>query len=317
MEALAKRFVSVASLAELKAVIALEKDILPLGGGSNLLITKDIQQLVVKIDLRGIVVEERPDDYVLVTVAAGENWHDFVSWCISQEYGGLENLSLIPGNVGSAPIQNIGAYGVELKDTLDHLNAVEIASGNSQTFSREDCCFGYRDSIFKNSLKGQYIISHVGFKLRKRNHRLTTSYGTLSDSLSAIQQPTLQDVSKAIIAIRKSKLPDPDILGNAGSFFKNPVIGKDHFAELQQSHSDIPHYVVSEDGVKIPAGWLIEQAGFKGKRYGDAGVHKNQALVLVNYNRASGSEILALAEKIQTAVKTTFGINLEKEVTVH
>jgi len=316
IDAVAKRFVSVNSLEALKQVIATEKDIFLLGGGSNLLLTSDIEKLVVHINLKGIIVNDKANDAVYVTAEAGENWHEFVLWCISQNYGGLENLSLIPGNVGTSPIQNIGAYGVELKDIFHQLQAIEIATGKIQTFNTEDCRFSYRNSIFKNELKGKYIITNVTFKLLKTNHKINASYGAITTFLQHKKKPTIKDISDAVIAIRKLKLPDPKEIGNSGSFFKNPVIDLKSFKILQKKYSEVPHYIVSNDEIKVPAGWLIEQCGFKGKRFGDAGVHAKQALVLVNFNNATGKEIYDLSKRIQKKVAAIFNIFLEVEVNV-
>lgn len=316
INAIAKRFVSVNSLKDLTAIIALENDVFLLGGGSNILLTSDIEKLVLYLNLKGIIVNDTEKNSVIVTAEAGEDWHQFVLWCVSQNYGGLENLSLIPGNVGTSPIQNIGAYGVEIKDTFQQLEAVEIATGNIKTFSKEECNFGYRNSIFKNELKGKYIIVSVTFKLTKNNHILNTSYGAINTFLEEVRNPSIKDVSDAIIAIRESKLPNPKEIGNSGSFFKNPVISKGEFLILKVKYPEVPHYIVSENSIKIPAGWLIEQSGFKGKRYGDAGVHTKQALVLVNYNNATGKEIFELAQKIQKKIKTMFNINLDIEVNI-
>ncbi|RXP55770.1 UDP-N-acetylmuramate dehydrogenase [Lutibacter sp. HS1-25] len=312
----AKRFVTINSLNDLKSITSKEKNIFLMSGGSNMLLTKDIENLVLQINLKGIVVNDTDNDVVYVTAEAGENWHEFVMWCISQNYGGLENLALIPGNVGTCPIQNIGAYGVEIKDTFHQLEALEIETGKIKTFTNEVCDFGYRNSVFKNELKGKYIIVNVTFKLTKRNHNFNISYGAISSTLKDISKPTLQEIANAVIAIRQSKLPDPREIGNSGSFFKNPVIDLDSFQILQKKYPEIPHYIVSENEIKIPAGWLIEQCGFKGQRFGDAGVHQNQALVLVNYGNASGQEILELAQKIQQKILETYNILLEIEVNI-
>jgi UDP-N-acetylmuramate dehydrogenase len=255
---------------------------------------------------------------VHITVNSGENWHEFVLWCISQGFGGVENLSLIPGNVGTCPIQNIGAYGVEVKDTITKVEALEIETGKLLTFSNAECQFGYRNSIFKNEAKGKYILTSVSFQLTKNQHQLNTSYGAIETALqeNKITNPTIKDVSDAVIAIRKSKLPDPKEIGNSGSFFKNPLIPTNQFLELQEKHPAIPYYKISETETKVPAGWLVEQCGFKGKRFGDAGVHKKQALVLVNYGNASGKEIYKLAQNIQQTIFDTFKIALEIEVNI-
>jgi UDP-N-acetylmuramate dehydrogenase len=316
IDVLAKRFVSVNSIQELVDILGVENDIFLLGGGSNMLLTKDIDKLVVHLNIKGIEVFDHENDTVNVHCGAGEDWHQFVLWCISKDFGGLENLSLIPGNVGTSPIQNIGAYGVEIKDVFHELQAVEIASGKIKTFSLEDCQFGYRNSIFKNELKGKYIIANVTFKLTTKSHKLNISYGALKAHLENSGKLDIRAISDAVIAIRSSKLPDPMVIGNGGSFFKNPVVSKQFFENLLEKHSKIPHYIISDGQVKIPAAWLIEQCGFKGKRFGDAGVHAKQALVLVNYGKASGKEILDLANQIQTKVKESFEITLEIEVNI-
>lgn len=314
----AKRFISVTSVYELQQLLKVEKDIFLLSGGSNMLLTKEVDQLVVHIDIKGISIDNEDENAVYLTINAGEDWHEFILWCISNNYGGLENLSLIPGNVGTCPIQNIGAYGVEVKDTITKVEGLVLETRKLVSFSNEDCKFGYRNSIFKNSHKAKIIITSVGFKLTKKNHKLNTSYGAIETELSSknILKPSLKNISDAVIKIRKSKLPDPKEIGNSGSFFKNPVISKKQFLELRKVHSNMPNYVVSENEIKIPAGWLVEQSGFKGKRFGDAGVHEKQALVLVNYGNASGQDILKLAKKIQKTVVTKFGISLEIEVNI-
>ena len=314
----AHQFIEINSLSELKEVINTTEEFFVLGGGSNLLLTKDIEKLVIHLNLKGIKIIKETYKDILIEVAAGENWHEFVLWCISQNYGGVENLSLIPGNVGTAPIQNIGAYGVEQKDTMYELKALEIASNQFKTFKNEDCNFGYRNSVFKNDLKGKYIITSVTFKLTKKKCHLNTSYGAIQSELekNEISSPTIKDVSNAVIAIRQSKLPDPKEIGNSGSFFKNPVISTSDFKHLLSKHPEAPHYKISDKEVKVPAGWLVEQCGFKGKRYGDAGIHKKQALVLVNYGNATGKEILELSKRIQKTVLEKFGIALEAEVNV-
>lgn len=289
-----------------------------LGGGSNMLLTQDIQKTVVKVDLKGIEIIQEDEDFVWVEAQAGENWHEFVLWAVQNNYGGIENLSLIPGNVGTTPIQNIGAYGVELKDVMSGCSTLEIKSQEQQQFTTAQCEFGYRESVFKNKLKNQHVITAVTFKLTKKDHQLKTSYGAIQEELdqAGITEPTIQDVSTAVINIRNSKLPNPKEIGNSGSFFKNPVVSKEQFQSIQSSHPTIPHYQVDEQYFKIPAGWLIEKAGFKGSRYGDAGVHEKQALVLVNYGNASGTEILRLAQTIQKNVFKLFQINIEAEVNI-
>ena len=314
----AKRFISVDSVYQLQQLLKIEKDVFLISGGSNMLLTKDIEKLVVHINIKGISIDNETSDVVYLTVNSGENWHEFVLWCISENYGGIENLSLIPGNVGTCPIQNIGAYGVEVKDTITKVEGLDIKTGKLVHFSNEECKFGYRNSIFKNEVKGKYILTSVSFRLTKKNHTLNTSYGAIETELisNKISNPTLKNISDAVISIRKSKLPDPTEIGNSGSFFKNPVIPLNQFLILQKECPTIPSYPVSETEIKIPAGWLVEQSGFKGKRFGDAGVHKKQALVLVNYNHASGKDIYELAKKIQNTVKSKFKISLEIEVNI-
>ncbi len=314
----AKRFVSVNSLYELKNILKEEQNIFIISGGSNMLLTKDIEELVIHLNLKGISIDRENDNSVYLTVNTGENWHEFVLWCISLNYGGLENLSLIPGNVGTCPIQNIGAYGVEVKDTITKVEALEIETGKLVVFSNEECEFGYRNSIFKNQAKGKYIITSVSFELTKKNHNLNTSYGAIEQELASknITKPSIKNISDAIISIRQSKLPDPNKIGNSGSFFKNPVISSSHFEKLKSKFPEIPHYIISESSIKIPAGWLIEQSGFKGKRFGDYGVHEKQALVLVNYGNATGKNIYQLAQSIQNTIKSKFSINLEIEVNI-
>ena len=317
----AKDFIAVTNTTELLKVVQLNnKNLFILGGGSNMLLTKDIEDaLVVHVNIKGKTIIKENDDFAWITVNAGENWHEFILWSLDKGYGGLENMSLIPGNIGTAPIQNIGAYGKELKDNFVECNAIEIETGVSKTFSKVTCEFGYRNSVFKNKLKGKYIITSVTFKLTKRDHDLNTGYGAIENELKKqnITSPTLKEISNAVIAIRQSKLPDPKKLGNSGSFFKNPVISQTEFEQFIAKFPEAPSYRVSDSEVKIPAGWLIEQAGFKGKQFGDAGVHKNQALVLVNYGNASGKEIWDLAMKIKTAVKNQFGIEINPEVNVY
>jgi UDP-N-acetylmuramate dehydrogenase len=320
IEAKAKQFVAVHSIAELKKVLEENKnqEKFILGGGSNMLLTKDIDALVIHIDLKGKKTIKENDDYVWVESQAGETWHDFVLWTIEQDFGGLENMSLIPGNVGTTPVQNIGAYGTEIKDTFVSCDAMNIETQEIKTFTHSECNFGYRESIFKNEVKDQYIITSVIYKLTKRNHKINTSYGDITAELAKnnITNPSLKDVSNAVIAIRQSKLPDPKELGNSGSFFKNPILLKSDFEKIHQKFPEMKYYDVSETEVKVPAGWLIEQAGFKGKRFGNAGIHKNQALVLVNYGNATGQEILAISKEIQKTVFEKFGIHIEAEVNV-
>lgn len=320
IEAKAKQFVEISTEKELTDVLKskVSQKLFVLGGGSNMLLTKDIDDLVIHINLKGKKIIFEDENWVHVQAKAGENWHEFVLWCIDQNLGGIENMSLIPGNVGTTPIQNIGAYGSEIKDTFFSCDAMNIENQEIRTFSNHDCKFGYRESVFKNELKNQYIITSVVFKLSKINHKINTSYGDITSELEKqkISKPTLKDVSNAVIAIRKSKLPDPKELGNSGSFFKNPIVLKTDFEKIQKKFPEIKFYEVSPTEVKVPAGWLIEQAGFKGKRFGDAGIHKNQALVLVNYGKATGQEILNVSTEIQKTVFDIYGIHIEAEVNI-
>jgi UDP-N-acetylmuramate dehydrogenase len=320
IEAKAKQFVAVHSVAELKTVLEQNKSEKKfiLGGGSNMLLTQDVDALVIHIDLKGKKIIQEDEDFVWIESQAGENWHEFVLWNIKQNFGGLENMSLIPGNVGTTPVQNIGAYGTEIKDTFVSCEAMHIETQEMRTFTNAECHFGYRESIFKHEEKDQYIITSVVFKLTKRNHKINTSYGDILAELEKnnVSIPGLKDVSNAVITIRESKLPDPKELGNSGSFFKNPILLKTDFEQIHAKFPEMKFYEVSATEVKVPAGWLIEQAGFKGKRFGDAGIHKNQALVLVNYGNATGQEILAVSRDIQQTVFEIFGIHIEAEVNV-
>ena len=320
IEAKAKQFVAVHSIDDLKTILEenkTEKKFI-LGGGSNMLLTQDINALVIHIDLKGKKIIKEDADFVWIESKAGENWHEFVLWTINQDFGGLENMSLIPGNVGTTPVQNIGAYGTEIKDTFVSCEAMNIATQEMKTFTNTECHFGYRESIFKHEAKDQFIITSVVFKLTKKDHKINISYGDIKLELAHknIENPSLIDVSNAVIAIRRSKLPDPKELGNSGSFFKNPIVLKSEFEPIHKKFPEMKFYEISETEVKVPAGWLIEQAGFKGKRFGDAGIHKNQALVLVNYGNATGQEILKVSKDIQKTVFEMFGIHIEAEVNV-
>lgn len=310
-------FVEVNSVAQLKEAIlfAKEKDleILVLGGGSNVLFVKDFKGLIILNALKGKEFISETE----IKISAGENWHELVLFCVENKLGGIENLSLIPGSVGAAPIQNIGAYGVELQDVFVSLEALMIESGELKTFTKEECNFGYRDSIFKKSLKGKAVIVSVTLKLSK-GKKVNTSYKALSDILAdkGIKDPDITDISNAVIEIRQSKLPDPKEIGNTGSFFKNPVISSEHFNQLKSDYPEIPSYPITERQVKVPAGWLIDQAGWKGKRVGDAGVHEKQALVLVNHENATGEQIWNLAEQIRLSIYDKFDIALTPEVNI-
>lgn len=316
----AKHFVSVSSLSELISALQLDQyqNKFILGGGSNILLTKPINALVIHINLKGITILSEKNNTVLIEAQAGENWHEFVLWTLEHNFGGLENMSLIPGNVGTAPIQNIGAYGVELKDCFVSCKALNLETLELETITKDTCNFGYRNSIFKQHSKGKYVIISVVFELTTTQHTLQTNYGAITSQLTAMNviTPTIQTISQAVIAIRESKLPNPKEIGNSGSFFKNPIIPVMEFKKLQQNFPNIPSYTVSETEVKIPAGWLIETAGFKGKTFNNYGVHKNQALVLVNYGGANGKDILALSQLIQKTIYRIFNISIEAEVNI-
>lgn len=315
LESVAAEFEEIVNISDLEIAANYDLPIKILGGGSNILLTGDIEAVVIKNSLKGIYILEEDSEYVYIKAAGGENWHEFVLWCIERNFAGVENLSLIPGTVGAAPIQNIGAYGVELKDVFYELEAVELSSGLTKTFSWSDCRFGYRDSIFKQELKGLYFICSVTFRLSKQPI-YKISYGDIQNIIG--DRPlSIKIISDAVIQIRSSKLPDPKIIGNAGSFFKNPVIAISLFQSLIEKHPSLPSYPTDiENNVKIPAGWLIEQAGWKGRRIGNIGVHEKQALVLVNYGNGKGSEIWQLAKDIQADIFSKFAVNIEPEVNV-
>ncbi|GAB2468372.1 UDP-N-acetylenolpyruvoylglucosamine reductase [Hymenobacter qilianensis] len=319
----ARLFARFRSVDELRALLALpevqQAEKLILGGGSNLLFTQDFNGVVLKNEIAGLEVIAQDEDAgtALVRAGAGESWHGMVQYSLQQNLSGIENLSLIPGTVGAAPLQNIGAYGAELQDTFDHLEALEISTGRLRTFTREECGFGYRESVFKGPLKNQFIVTSVVLRLQ-RQHRLNISYGALRTTLADMgieSDPTPQDVSEAVIRIRRSKLPDPAQIGNAGSFFKNPELSQHRFDELKAQYPDLPGYPVP-GGVKVPAAWLIEQCGWKGRRFGPHGVHENQALVLVNHGGAQGANIRDLAHEIIASVREKFGVELHPEVNI-
>lgn len=314
----ARFFVAVKSTSELIEALKWGNDrnmeILILGGGSNILLTQDLEGLIIKIELRGINADWETKEYVWVEAGAGESWHELVLFAIEHNWGGIENLSLIPGTVGASPMQNIGAYGVELKDVFHSLKALNRVTLEIEEFDNYQCLFGYRESIFKNELKDQYIILCVTFKLDK-NPVFKLEYGAIQETLSQnkITSPSLRSVSDAVIAIRQSKLPDPKQIGNAGSFFKNPTLSENNYHELKIQYPTIPGYP-NELGVKVPAAWLIEQCGWKGKRFGEVGVHEKQPLVLVNYGNGDGAAIRDLSLNIQKSVSEKFGIELSPEV---
>lgn len=314
-------FVSVENVDELKEVLRSEtaksNELLILGGGSNLLLTQDIDALVIKINIKGIKIEKETEENVWLSAFAGENWHEFVLKTLEMNCYGLENLSLIPGCVGASPMQNIGAYGVEIKDYFHQLEALNLETLEIETFDNASCEFGYRESIFKRKYKSKYIITKVVFKLNKTHHT-NTSYGAIEQELSkmGVNAPTPKDVSNAVISIRKSKLPDPKDIGNSGSFFKNPVISKLMYQKIKNQFPDVVSYPIDEQNYKLAAGWLIDNAGWKGKTIGNYGVHKLQALVLVNYGGATGKEIYDLSEAIILSIQEKYGVTLEREVNI-
>lgn len=322
VEAKAKYFIEVNSVDELietlKHAHSQTLPLLFLGGGSNILLTKDFDGLAIKLNLKGISEKALNENEVLVTAKAGENWHEFVMFCLNKNYGGLENLSLIPGNVGTSPMQNIGAYGTEIKDIFVDCKVLNLETLEIETFNLERCRFGYRDSIFKQEGKGKYVILEVSFKLTSKIHSIKTEYGAIKSELEnlGITNPTIQDISKAVINIRQSKLPDPKEIGNAGSFFKNPTIPLAQFENLKEQFPNIQGYP-NRNFVKVPAGWLIEQCGWKGKQIGNVASHKLQSLVIINATgNATGKEIFDFSTLIIDSVKEKFGIELEREVNI-
>jgi UDP-N-acetylmuramate dehydrogenase len=308
-------FGSQEELRELLSGLA-DRPLLILGGGSNILFTRDFDGLVLRNEVKGIDLVREDDHYIYVRAGAGENWHGFVQHALQRNWAGVENLSLIPGNVGAAPMQNIGAYGVEIKQVFYELSAYHLGEHKVYTFSLNDCAFGYRESVFKRRFKGQFIILDVTFRFSKVP-KFHTEYGAIREELDkmGVEKLSIQAVSEAVIRIRQSKLPDPAVIGNAGSFFKNPTVTAEEFVRLRDAFSGIVGYPV-DGGVKLAAGWLIEQCGWKGYRKGDAGCHARQALVLVNYGHAGGREIYDLSEEILQSVKAKFGVELEREVNI-
>jgi UDP-N-acetylmuramate dehydrogenase len=288
-----------------------------IGGGSNILFTRDFAGLVIRNCLKGISLISENEETVLVEAASGENWHQFVQWCIAQGFGGLENLSLIPGCVGASPMQNIGAYGVEIKDVFKSLTAVDLENGKKRVFSKEECAFGYRESVFKTIYKNKYLITSVTFEL-KRHPVINISYGAIAEQLKAmgVLNPGISDVSKAVMTIRQSKLPDPLVTGNAGSFFKNPEVSAEKYAEILSQFPELVSYPLASGHYKLAAGWLIEQAGLKGYEKNGAAVHTRQALVLINTGTATGEAVLALSTEIIEKVKNKYGVTLEREVNI-
>ena len=317
----AKYFAAVASIKEIQLALSFASKmmvpILILGGGSNLLFTKDFNGLILKINLKGISLLKEDDQHFYVKACAGENWDDFVNYCCESGYDGLENLSLIPGNVGASPIQNIGAYGVELKDHFYELEFYDFNSQEVKIIKKEACEFGYRNSVFKNKLKQKGVVLSVTFKLDK-NSTYNTDYGAINDELDnmGVKDCTAMDIRNAVIKIRRSKLPDPEEIGNAGSFFKNPVVTYEKYKKLLEKFQNLVFFKQNDGTYKLAAGWLIDQCGWKGYRNGDAGVHAKQALVLVNYGDANGAQILSLANEVSNSVFAKFGVELEKEVNI-
>ena len=322
IKAKAKYFTSVSSVEEAKSLFASElfkkEKHLIIGGGSNLLLTKDFDGLVIKVEIKGKEIIQEDDSHAILKVGSGENWHAFVMHCVDQNLGGIENLSLIPGTVGAAPMQNIGAYGVEIKKNILGVEAVEISTGDVRYFDNEGCRFGYRESIFKQELKDQFLISSITLKLTKRNHQFNISYGAIDETLKKFgtQTLTVKAISDAVISIRSSKLPDPARIGNAGSFFKNPSIHADLVDFIRKDFPSVPTFQSTDGLIKVPAAWLIEQCGWKGKTFDNIGVHQHQALVLVNYGGGEGEKIWELAMKIKESVKEKFNITLQPEVNV-
>jgi UDP-N-acetylmuramate dehydrogenase len=322
IHAKARYLVTVNTVAEAQALFASDlfrhHNTLILGGGSNLLVTKDFEGLVVKNEVKGMQVVQEDENTLLLKVGSGENWHGLVVYCVGRNLGGVENLSLIPGTVGAAPMQNIGAYGVEIKEVIHNVEAIDVETGGVKVFSSEECQFGYRESIFKQHLKGKYFISSVTLSLTKKDHVLNVSYGAIKDVLKEknVKDVTIQAISDAVIDIRRNKLPDPLLIGNAGSFFKNPSVEFSFFQALKNNFPAVPSYPSERNLVKVPAAWLIEQCGWKGKTLDNIGVHKHQALVLVNYGNGEGKKIWQLAMDIQRSVKEKFGIELQPEVNV-
>jgi len=316
VHAIAPLVTTVTTLDELRHAVQQHPGALILGGGSNVLASGTLKKSVIRIAIRGRDVEEH-DNSVLITAGAGENWHGMVTWCVENNWGGLENLALIPGTVGAAPIQNIGAYGIEQRTCFSKLQAVNKHTLEVHDLTADDCAFGYRDSSFKQHLRDDYVIANVTYKLSKSPHDVHASYKDVAAELSQENsEPTIQDVYDAVVRIRTRKLPDPKVVGNAGSFFKNPVIATEHLETLQVKYPEIPHYPNAQQGVKVPAAWLIDTAGWKGHKDGTVGVHDRQALVLINLGDANGSDVLALADKIKASVFERFGITLEREVNV-
>jgi len=322
IRAKAKHFTSIHSVEEFQSLIKTpvyqqEKHLI-LGGGSNILFTGDFNGLVIKVDIKGVEIVSEDDTTVTIKAGAGELWHALVLHCVEHDWGGIENLSLIPGTVGAAPMQNIGAYGVEIKEVIKNVEAIDLISGQVKVFTNRECSFDYRESVFKQEFKGKYFISSVTLTLTKKNHHFITSYGTLQTTLleQGVHQLSVRAISNAVIAIRQQKLPDPSVVGNAGSFFKNPTLTPQHYEKLKNTYPEIPGYSTVNQHVKVPAAWLIEKCGWKGKTVEHIGVHPHQALVIVNYGGGTGENIWRLALQILSSVKEKFDVQLQPEVNV-
>lgn len=323
IKAMARYFAVVRSVSEAReqfgSSLFRHNPFLILGGGSNILFTKDFEGLVIKNEIKGIEIVDESPLQITLKAGAGESWHDLVMYCVARDYGGIENLSLIPGTVGAAPMQNIGAYGVEIREVIHNVEGIEIKSGDIRLFDKKDCQFAYRESIFKHGLKNKFFISSITLSLTKKDHHFNISYGTIREELSkqnGEKNPSVKKISDAVIAIRKSKLPDPEVIGNAGSFFKNPSIDQSLFNKIQEKYPSIPSFQGENGMIKVPAAWLIEQSGWKGKTFDNIGVHKHQALVLVNYGGGEGEKIRELSMNIQSSVKEKFNITLQPEVNI-
>jgi len=322
IRAKARYFTSIQSVEDfqslLKNPIYKQQKSLILGGGSNILLTGNFDGLVIKVDIKGIEIIAEDDASVTIKTGAGEAWHALVLHCVAHDWGGIENLSLIPGTVGAAPMQNIGAYGVEVKEVIKNVEAIDLTSGHVKVFTKPECSFDYRESVFKQKLRGKYFISSVTLTLTKKNHRFNTTYGAIEATLK--QQNThplsVRAISDAVITIRQQKLPDPQVIGNAGSFFKNPTITQPHYEKLKSTYPEMPSYPTVNQQVKVPAAWLIENCGWKGKTFENIGVHAQQALVIVNYGDGTGAKIWDLAQKILASVKEKFDVQLQPEVNV-
>lgn len=312
----ARKFISINNVSQIIDISNnfFYKDLFILGGGSNILLTKDIDKIVLKIDILGKDILEKKEEEVLIKVNSGEVWHDFVIWCVEKDFGGIENLAFIPGSVGASPIQNIGAYGVEVKDVIERVNVYDLLENREKVFLNSECNFGYRDSIFKKE-KDRYLVLSVVFRLTKKKHKINISYGEIKERLPSIFN--IKDISKIVMEIRKNKLPNPLEMGNGGSFYKNPIVSKDVYYNLKRNFSDIKSFEQNDGSFKISAGWLIENIGFKGKSFGKCGVYEKQALILVNYGGSKGEEIVKMSQIIQNKIFQKFRIIIEPEINIY